>query len=366
MHIPVGIKSLALSLPSVIRTNDYYKEKYPDLVAKAEEKHSLSLMSPTDTSGASSHNVYELEMMPYLQDPFRGSVERRILSPDESSLKLECRAAKDALESAKLHPNEVDLIISSSFLPEQLGTGNAAYVARELGIKCAAWNLDATCASAPLALQTASALVQSGMYRNVLVTISCNYSRLIDEENTLSWFVGDGAGAFVVAPLEMNQGILGAKTINTSALCDQLICTFSEDNWGNFRPRLQLGKEMSQIIRDLVPEILLDCCKGASENAGITLDEIDYFIFCTPWAWYAKFCTRALGIDLDRTMNGYPLYSNMGPTMNVANLYEAARAGKISENDLVLMYGFGAASSASAIVMRWGDVALGKVPAGIS
>jgi 3-oxoacyl-[acyl-carrier-protein] synthase III len=36
--------------------------------------------------------------------------------------------------------------------------------------------------------------------------------------------------------------------------------------------------------------------------------------------------------------------------------------GKIRENDLVLMYSFGAASSASASVMRWGDVALGPVP----
>jgi 3-oxoacyl-[acyl-carrier-protein] synthase III len=355
MHIPVGIRSLAVSFPSIIRTNDYYREKYPDLVANAEENTLGRFMSPTDTS---PQNEYELEMMPYLQDPFRGSVERRILSSEESTLTLECQAAKDALKSAALSPNEIDLIISSSFLPEQFGTGNATYVARKLGIKCAAWNLDATCASAPLALQTASALVQSGVYRNVLITISCNYSRLIDETNTFSWFMGDGAGAFVVAPLEINQGILGSKTLNTSALCDQLIYTLSEDDRGNIQPRLQIGKEMGGIIKDMVPEMLRDCCKGAVENAGFTLDDINFFIFCTPCAWYTKFCTKALGIDLDRTIDGYPLYGNMGPTMNVANLYNAARMGKIGENDLVLMYGFGAASNASACVMRWGDVAV--------
>ena len=36
--------------------------------------------------------------------------------------------------------------------------------------------------------------------------------------------------------------------------------------------------------------------------------------------------------------------------------------GKIRENDLVLIYGFGAAGVASASVMRWGNVALGLVP----
>jgi acyl carrier protein len=43
-------------------------------------------------------------------------------------------------------------------------------------------------------------------------------------------------------------------------------------------------------------------------------------------------------------------------------LYHAAQAGKIRENDLVLVYTNGAAATAAATVMRWGDVALGSVP----
>lgn len=38
MHNPVGIRSLSVNFPSVVRTNDYYKEKYPNLVAQAEKK----------------------------------------------------------------------------------------------------------------------------------------------------------------------------------------------------------------------------------------------------------------------------------------------------------------------------------------
>lgn len=75
-------------------------------------------------------NEFELEMMPYLQDPFRGTVERRVLGLGESSLTLEYKAAKDALLSAKFSPNDVDLLIVSSFLPEQIGFGNAAFLAR--------------------------------------------------------------------------------------------------------------------------------------------------------------------------------------------------------------------------------------------
>ncbi|MEA5571203.1 3-oxoacyl-ACP synthase III family protein [Calothrix sp. UHCC 0171] len=356
MHIPVGIKSLAVSFPSVIRTNDYFKEKYPDLVAKSEENSlgrmiSLSQSQPT--------NEYELEMIPFLSDPFRGTVERRALAPDESSLTLEYRAAKDALAAANISPSQLDLVISSSFPSEYIASGNAAFVARELGLECGAWNLDAACGSPPVALETACSLIQSGRYRNILVTTSCTYSRLVEESDPLSWFFGDGAGAFVVSSLELNQGILGSKTINTSILCDQLRVKGNEDEHGNQRLRMQMSRNMNRVVGNAGAEMLRTCCEGAVASAGVTLSDINFFIFNTPTAWFSNFCIRVLGINPERTIDCYPSYANIGPALTLSNLYYAQEMGKIRENDLILMYGFGAASSASATVMRWGDVAIG-------
>ncbi len=359
MHYPVGIRSLSVSFPSIIRTNNYYKEHYPHLIAKAEKKSLARLFSPAKSTPS---NEFELEMMPYLSDPFRGTVERRVLAPDESSLTLEYRAAKDALEAAKLSLNEVDLVIACSVLPEYIGYGNAAFITRELGLQCGAWNLDATCASTQVTLQTACALVQTGAYRNILVVVSCTYSRLFDDKDTLSWFFSDGAGAFVVSSLGVNQGILGTKTVNTSVLCDQFRIKATDDGQGNTRLRMQVAKNTNKIIAETATELLRSCCEGAVNAAGVTLDEIDFFIFNTPTAWFANFCIRVLGINPERTIDVYPLYANIGPALPLANLYHAAQMGKIRENDLVLVYGFGAASSASASVMRWGDVALGLAP----
>ena len=358
-HQSVGIRSLAVSFPSIKRTKDYYKENYPDLVAHSEQKNLARLMSP---DGLLPRNEFDLEMRPYISDPFRGTIEKWILGPGESSLTLEYRAAKDALDAANLSPDDIDLMIVASFLPEQIGFGNAAFVARQMGLRGSAWNLDATCASTPIALQTACALVQAGGYRNVLVVISCTYSRFFDEDDTLSWFFSDGAGAIVVGSLELNQGILGTKTVNTSVLCDQLFFKVTQNEQGNTQFRLQVAKGMNKLIGETAGGFLRTCCEGAVAAAGLTLEQIDFFIFNTPTAWFASFCTCVLGIDPKRTINVYPLYANIGPALTLANLYHAARLGKIHENDLVLVYGFGAASSASASVMRWGNVALSPLP----
>lgn len=356
---PVGISSLALSFPSIKRTKEYYKENYPDLVAHAEQKNLAKLMSQDNLPPS---NEFDFHMLPYLSDPFRGTVEKRILGPGESSLTLEYRAAKDALEAAKLSVDDVDLLIVGSFLPEHIGFGNAAFLAREMGLKCGAWNLDVSCGTTPVALQTACALVQSGGYRNILVVISCTYSRFVDEDDTLSWFFSDGAGAMVVSSLEANQGMISTKSFNTSLLCDQFFFQVTPDEQGKARLRMRVDQGTNKVISRTAAEFLRQSCEGAIAAAGVSFDQIDFFIFKTPTAWFADFCIQVLGIDSERTIDIYPLYANIGSVLTLANLYHAAQLGKIRENDLVLIYGFGAASSASASVIRWGKVALGSDP----
>jgi 3-oxoacyl-[acyl-carrier-protein] synthase-3 len=125
---------------------------------------------------------------------------------------------------------------------------------------------------------------------------------------------------------------------------------------------MQVKKGTNKVISETAARLLRTCCEGAVAASGVTLQDIDFFVFNTPTAWFASFCTRVLGIDPERTINVYPLYANIGSALALANLYHAAKQGKIRENDLVLVYGFGAASSASACVMRWGNVALGPLP----
>jgi 3-oxoacyl-[acyl-carrier-protein] synthase-3 len=359
VYHPVGIRSLALSLPSIRRTNDYYREKYPDLVAQAEQKSLARLFS---LAGSTPSNEFDLEMVPYLKDPFRGTVERWVLGPGESSLTLEERAARDALDAAKLSPDDVDLMLVASVWSEKIGLGDAAFLARKLSLRGAAWNLDATCGSTPVALQTACALVRAGEYRNVLVVISCTYSRYFDEDDTMSWFMSDGAGAIVVSSLESNQGILGTKTVHGGVLCDVVAPQLRNDAQGNPQIRMKLCKDANKVTRATAVELLRTCCEGAIAAAGVTLEQIDFFVFNTATAWFASFCTRVLGIDPERTLNQYSQYANIGPVLTVANLYHAAQLGKIRENNLVLVYGFGAAGAASANVMRWGNVTLSPAP----
>ncbi|HYH86271.1 MAG TPA: 3-oxoacyl-[acyl-carrier-protein] synthase III C-terminal domain-containing protein [Pyrinomonadaceae bacterium] len=356
-----GIRAVAISLPGIVRTNDYYRAKYPEIVDAAEQKILSRIFSPVEPS-ANTH-LFDQEMEPYLKDPFRGTVERRLLAPGETSLLLETRAARAALAAAKMTPQDVELLIVSSVLPEQVGPGNAPFLSAELGLRGNAFNLESMCSSAVQAIHLASTLVRAGEYRNALVVVSCNYSRHADEDDTLSWFLADAAGAFVIGKVPQGEGILGAKSIHTAETCGAFRYDLVSEPNGQPRLRMLAGKNTSKQLRENNHTSILQCCKGAAKAAGVALGDIDFFVFNTPVPWYAKYAARALGIDPARTICRHSLYANVGPALPAVNLYHAASEGKIKKGDLVMLYSIGSVSSASAVVMRWGDVALGDAPA---
>ena len=346
-----GIRALAVQLPTTARTNDYWRVHHPELVA-AHERASLARVFGTADEAAPTAEPFDAEMAAYLADPFRGTVVRRVLTGP--SLALEAAAARAALAAVGLTARDIDLAIVTSFLPDQPGVGNAAFLARELGLRAPAWNLESTCSSALVALQVACAHVRAGDHARVLVVVSCAYSRVADPRDSLAWFFGDGAGAFVVTAVPAGEGVLGAGTIHTAETCD----TFAYHLVGD---AIQIGasKHTSRILRETAGDYLRACCDRALASAGVALGDIALFSFNTPTAWYARTCARVLGVPLERTVDTYPVYANVGPALMPINLHHAARAGRIAAGDLVLVFTVGSVGTASAAVMRWGDVALG-------
>jgi 3-oxoacyl-[acyl-carrier-protein] synthase-3 len=355
-----GMKTLAICVPEQDRVNEYYRSRAGDVVRALEEKASMFAgLPPRSGSG----DLFGEAMASYLADPFRGSVRRRILEPGNKAIDLELPAARAALRAAAMTPADVDLLIASSFLPDQIGVGNAIFLARELGMRGAAWNLETTCSSSVVGFETAAALVRSGQYTNVLVVASCTYSRVLDEKNPLSWTVGDGAGAFVVGRVPPSEGFLGKKIVHTGSTCGAF---FYEIGMPEGIPVVQMraNREAQQLMKDAAEPCLRECTTGALREAGLRLEDIDAFVFNLPMAWFVDFAARVLGFDRARTLDSYPFVANAGPALMPINLFLAASNGKIRRGDRVLVYSVGAASSAAAVVMRWGDVALGPPVAG--
>lgn len=363
MFDAVGLLSVASALPGRLLDNEHWRRNHPDLVAQAEQKIWM-WKRPTDFSEGST--LFNLEMEPYLRDPFRGTRQRRVLAPGERILDLEVAAAREALLAAKVDISEVELLISSALLSDQPGIGSAAFLAQELGLRGAAWNLESACASTVIGLETATALVRAGQYKKVLVVTSCAYSRATREDDPIAWGVGDAATAMLVGVVKDGSGLLGSFSVNSALTNPAVAYQVELDELGKPYLRMRTGRAAAQLLRDTSEQFLHECVAGALVQSGVELGEIDHFVFNTPLAWYASFCAKSLRVDPERTLSVYPLYANVGPCLPGLTLHHAARWQNYRKGDLVMVYSVGSVSSCAAAVFRWGDVALGPLPEGAS
>jgi 3-oxoacyl-[acyl-carrier-protein] synthase-3 len=353
------LRSLAIGLPSLVRTNEFFRREHPATVAAIEEK---ALGKVWSVRSEGELGIFEQAMKRYLDDPFRGTVERPVLAEGESPMTMSVPAAKSALAAANL--TEIDLLISCTFPSAQTGIGEAAFLARALDPRGAAWNVESACSSALVAFDVAASMIESGRHRRVLVVTSCIYSRVTDPWDTLSWTSGDAAAAFVVENGAPGFGLLGSHNVHTAETCDAIGYELVMDERSRAPVmRMRTRAAARDSLRDVSERTVAECCHAAAQKAGVSLDQIALFVPNTPTAWFAEFFARALGVSPERVVDTHPRFANVGPALWPTALHTAARAGRVKRGDLVLLYSVGSVASSSAAVVRWGDVGLGPEPA---
>ena len=130
-----------------------------------------------------------------------GIKTRRFAAANEASSDLAAKAAKNALKTAGLKAEDIDVIIVSNNIPliclflllpvlfrDKIGARNAF-----------AFDISASCAGFLYALSAGDQFIKGGMAENALIIASEVKSRFINHSNPDTYILfGDGAGAVVL------------------------------------------------------------------------------------------------------------------------------------------------------------------------
>ncbi|WP_034887090.1 beta-ketoacyl-ACP synthase III [Gillisia sp. Hel_I_29] len=132
-----------------------------------------------------------------------GIKERRILKdPSKGTSYLAIMAAQNLIDKKNIDPKEIDLVILATVSPDMPVAATAVHVATEIGATNAfAYDLQAACSGFLYGMSTASAYIESGRYKKVLVIGADKMSSIIDyTDRTTCIIFGDGAGAALFEP----------------------------------------------------------------------------------------------------------------------------------------------------------------------
>lgn len=208
-----------------------------------------------------------------------GIVTRTRAVPETDAIDLATDAAKEAIAKAGIDPSEIDLVIVATISNPKLTPSVSAIVADRVGSNpAAAYDVNAACAGYAYAVTQADALIRAGAARYALVVGTEKLSELVDPtDRSISFLLGDGAGAAVIGPSEtpgIGPAVWGSDGSKADAVGMNATMTSFRDGevpWPTLR------QEGQTVFRWAVWE-MAKVARQALEKAGIEASDLAAFI----------------------------------------------------------------------------------------
>jgi 3-oxoacyl-[acyl-carrier-protein] synthase III len=272
-----------------------------------------------------------------------GIEERRIADDNTNTSDMGFAAAQKAIEDAGITPEDIDLILVATVTPDLPFPSVACMLQERLGAKkAAAMDVSAACAGFMYGIVTGKQFVESGVYKHVLVVGVEKLSKVTDwnDRNTAVLF-GDGAGAVIVGEVSEGRGILsfelGADGTGAKHLYQDEYIIMNGREVFKFAVR-QMGES----------------CINVLEKAGLTKEDVDFLIPHQANIRIMEASRQRLELPIEKMSKTVHKYGNTSAASIPISIVEELEAGKIKDDDLIVMVGFGGGLTWGAIAIRWG------------
>ncbi|QHE51449.1 beta-ketoacyl-ACP synthase III [Pontibacillus sp. HMF3514] len=275
-----------------------------------------------------------------------GIEERRFATDEMETSDMAYEAAVKALDKANLSGEDLDLILVATVTPDQPFPSVANHIQARLGAKNAAsMDLAAACAGFMYGVITAKQFIETGAYENVLIIGAEKLSKITDwtDRNTCVLF-GDGAGATVLGPVSEGKGILSFELGSDGTGAEHLYQS-KEDAFIKMS-----GRDVFKFAVRQMPESSI----SVIEKAGLTKEDVDFLIPHQANIRIMEAARQRLEIPEDKMADSVRRYGNTSSASIPIALSENVENGKIKDNDLVVLVGFGGGLTWGAVALRYG------------
>ncbi|WP_444997008.1 3-oxoacyl-ACP synthase III family protein [Aliikangiella sp. IMCC44359] len=326
---PFSIKSLACQLPQISYSNNDEKFKQ------------VKDISP------GWHSFWGVKQRPHI-DPSLG----------ENEVVLAERAALEALELAEIKATDLDLILSNYTCPainDNKNIGNHREILPRMGdrirdrigaTKAICWDTELECLSFLMNLQLAQGLIAQGVFKKILVCSSERLSSTADFTTKWSTIFSDGAAAAVVTEEDSGFKFLGSHWGTNSTYYDLGLCKWREPFYPDkehtepqFDMYVTMAESGDQTMKLFVPQAVPAAIHTAISKAGLTLEDINYFVFHQPSSTLVSAWAQGVELKEGSYLRTVEEVGCLGSVATPYTLYTALKQGAVKENDIVSFAG---------------------------
>lgn len=293
-----------------------------------------------------------------------GVRQRHFAREHDTAAALGAQAAHHALAAAHLSLADIDCLVAASGTMDQGMPSNAALIHRELGLSAygiPAFDINASCLSFLVALDTLSWPLMAGRYRNVLI-VAADLASCGLNWNTLesSAIFGDGAAAAVITQAAEGTGsrLLAADFRTLSDGADLCCLPAGGSRYHPSRttePFLDLttfrmnGKGVFKMAAQHLPGFV----DHILDQAGLTRHDLDWIVPHQGSLLAITHMSHRLGFPAEKVINIFPEHGNQVAASLPTALDIAIRDGRIQRGQRLLLLGTGAGLSLGAAILEY-------------
>jgi len=273
-----------------------------------------------------------------------GIEERRMAEEHETVADMGYKSAVEALEKANLQPSDIDLLIVATATPDHRFPSTACAIQDRLKTNAVAMDLSAACSGFMYGMITAQQFLQNGVYKRALIIGAEKLSTLLDwNDRTTCVLFGDGAGAVVLGEVSEGRGILsfelGADGSGGKHLYDN-----EHDHI------IMNGREVFKFAVRKMDESSMNVLN----QAGLKKEDIDLLVPHQANIRIIDYARERLELPPEKVMVTVNRYGNTSAASIPLSLYHALEEGKVQDDNVLVMVGFGGGLTWGAITLKWG------------
>ena len=228
-----------------------------------------------------------------------GIRQRRICDQGENSSYIGGLAVDEAIKSAGLTNDDIDILIVATATPDKLSPSTACIIKDDLHLtNTVAFDISAVCSGFLFGMSVADQYISSGMFKNAVVVGVDVFSTITDWSRRDCIFFGDGAGAVVISKSD-KKGFHGFSLYSDSVDRAGFYC----DHGRKFTMN---GNHVYNTAVRVLP-IAID---GILEKTGLNIDDIDYIIPHQPSKKILVDVAKKMDIPIEKIMMNMDKYAN--------------------------------------------------------
>ena len=288
-----------------------------------------------------------------------GIQERRIVDKGQASVEMSINAIQQILDSRDLDPTEIDAIIVGTVTPDMLFPSCAALIQYQIGATNAwGYDLSAACSGFIFALQSGSALIESGQCEKVIIVGVDTMSSILDYEdrNTCILF-GDGAGAVLLEPSEeygIIDGIMRVDGGGGEFLKIPGGGSLHRTNHETVDKKMHYIQQDGRTVYKFAVKGMADVSYEVASRNNLTNDDIDLFIPHQANKRIIDAAAKRLGLPDEKVLINIDKYANTTAATIPIGIVEAVETKRLKKGDNLILASFGAGFTWGATYIKWG------------